>query len=86
MEDGEELQMFVVRIVLWIRQRCFHREDITTITPKGLVKSQSRPLAFRNAPCPGSAMDQRDHCQSCSCGPTFRWHVPRDSSTGTVRD
>jgi hypothetical protein len=46
MEDGEELQMFVVRILLWIRQRCFHGEDITTITPKGLLKSQSRLPTF----------------------------------------
>ena len=39
MEDGEEFQVFVVRILLWIWRRCFHGEEITKIQSKGLAKS-----------------------------------------------
>ena len=38
-EDGEEFQVFVVGILLWIWRRCFHSEQITTVSSEGLVQS-----------------------------------------------
>ena len=31
--------MFVVRILLWIWRQCFHGDEITTISSKGLAKA-----------------------------------------------
>jgi hypothetical protein len=45
MEDAEEFQVFVVRILLWIGRRCFHGEEITTISSNGLAQTQSLSLA-----------------------------------------
>ncbi len=39
MEDGDEFQVFVVRILLWIGRSCFHGEEITKIPSKSLAKT-----------------------------------------------
>jgi len=39
MEDGKEFQVFVIQNLLWIWRRCFHDEEITTISSNGLAQS-----------------------------------------------
>ena len=39
MEDAEEFQVFVVRILLLIWRRFFHGEEITRISSNGLAKT-----------------------------------------------
>jgi hypothetical protein len=60
MKNGQEPQVFIVENLLWIRRRCFHGEEIITISSNGLANNQSLLLPL----CALSGMVPGESCQA----------------------